>query len=585
MSNDEKNINIELEQSVQRRNSQLEYANARLRKSLRKNTQITLALQRNEARLRLINDTIPIQIGYVDKNEMYQYANKGYSDWFGNPPGYANGRTIPEVIGEDVYEQVKDKVKQALSGNQVSYEYRFKSKNNNDDDDDDDENEDNKNPENDFHFAHSTLVPEFGANGEVLGFFVFSYDITEQRRLQSALIQAQKMEAIGQLTGGLAHDFNNLLTVIIGSLVSLKDHYPNEPFVDDYINPALRSARRGVDLIRRLLTFSRKQELSSQKVNVKRLIADMKHLIRRSLPETIDIFYSTNTQEELYVLADPGQLESALLNFALNARDAMSENLINGGGKIEIVLSEQNFHENSAKLFDINAGNFVVIEVKDNGKGMSKEVLRKASEPFFTTKRLGLGNGLGLAMAKEFAMRSGGNLILESQENFGTNVKLLLPKTSAEDLQDFADLENSNGKNSFNIFNLSAEELKKNLILLVEDEENVRRVIRQQLTDLGFPVIEAENGVVALQILQHIKDIKIKIVISDILMPGGINGYQLVEKIQSDNLPIKFLLMSGYHDEQIALNAESLKLKNKILRKPFDKLELIKQLKLLLFNK
>lgn len=182
-------------------------------------------------------------------------------------------------------------------------------------------------------------------------------------------------------------------------------------------------------------------------------------------------------------------------------------------------------------------------------------------------------------------MRSGGNLILESQENFGTNVKLLLPKTSAEDLQDFADLENSNGKNSFNIFNLSAEELKKNLILLVEDEENVRRVIRQQLTDLGFPVIEAENGVVALQILQHIKDIKIKIVISDILMPGGINGYQLVEKIQSDNLPIKFLLMSGYHDEQIALNAESLKLKNKILRKPFDKLELIKQLKLLLFNK
>ena len=119
----------------------------------------------------------------------------------------------------------------------------------------------------------------------------------------------------------------------------------------------------------------------------------------------------------------------------------------------------------------------------------------------------------------------------------------------------------------------------------MEDEENVRRVIRQQLTDLGFPVIEAENGVVALQILQHIKDINIKIVISDILMPGGINGYQLVEKIQSDNLPIKFLLMSGYHDEQIALNAESLKLKNKILRKPFDKLELIKQLKLLLFNK
>lgn len=562
---------------------------AKLRKSIRQNAQIALALQRNEARLRLINDTIPIQIGYVDKNEMYQYANKGYSNWFGNPPGYANGKSIPEVIGEEVYAQVKDKVKQALNGFQVSYEYRFKSKNkteisdeNESETENENENEKNSehNNENDFHFAHSTLVPEFDSNGEVLGFFVFSYDITEQKRLQSALIQAQKMEAIGQLTGGLAHDFNNLLTVIIGSLVSLKDHYPNEPFIDDYINPALRSARRGVDLIRRLLAFSRKQELSPKKVNVHRLISDMEHLIRRSLPETIEIFYSTKTQGELVVISDPGQLESALLNFALNARDAMSENLIHGGGKIEILLYEQIFHENSAKFFDINAGKFVVIEVKDNGKGMSKEVLQKASEPFFTTKRLGLGNGLGLAMAKEFAKRSGGTLILESKENLGTSVKLVLPKTSAEDTMNSEDFDIDNVKN---IFNLSETELKKNLILLVEDEQNVRRVIRQQLTDLGFPVIEAENGVVALQILQHIKDIKIKIVITDILMPGGINGYQLVEKIQNDNLPIKFLLMSGYHDEQIAINSLSLsKLESKILRKPFDKLELIKQLKLLL---
>lgn len=562
---------------------------AKLRKSIRQNAQIALALQRNEARLRLINDTIPIQIGYVDKNEMYQYANKGYSNWFGNPPGYANGKSIPEVIGEEVYAQVKDKVKQALNGFQVSYEYRFKSKNkteisdeNESETENENENEKNSehNNENDFHFAHSTLVPEFDSNGEVLGFFVFSYDITEQKRLQSALIQAQKMEAIGQLTGGLAHDFNNLLTVIIGSLVSLKDHYPNEPFIDDYINPALRSARRGVDLIRRLLAFSRKQELSPKKVNVHRLISDMEHLIRRSLPETIEIFYSTKTQGELVVISDPGQLESALLNFALNARDAMSENLIHGGGKIEILLYEQIFHENSAKFFDINAGKFVVIEVKDNGKGMSKEVLQKASEPFFTTKRLGLGNGLGLAMAKEFAKRSGGTLILESKENLGTSVKLVLPKTSAEDTINSEDFDTDNVKN---IFNLSETELKKNLILLVEDEQNVRRVIRQQLTDLGFPVIEAENGVVALQILQHIKDIKIKIVITDILMPGGINGYQLVEKIQNDNLPIKFLLMSGYHDEQIAINSLSLsKLESKILRKPFDKLELIKQLKLLL---
>ncbi len=545
-----------------------------------------MALQANKARLRLINDTIPIQIGYVDKNEIYQYANKGYSDWFGNPPGYANGRTIPEVIGEEVYQQVKDKVQQALSGKQVSYEYRFKNPNFDADTETDTDAEsesesdadtkNKKNNENDFHFAHSTLVPEFNEQGEVLGFFVFSYDITEQKRLQSALIQAQKMEAIGQLTGGLAHDFNNLLTVIIGSLVSLKDHYPNEEFVNEYIDPALRSARRGVDLIRRLLTFSRKQELSPQKFCVNRLISDMQHLIRRSLPETIDIVYDADKQPEFFVLVDPGQLESALLNFVLNARDAMGEKLISGGGKIEISLYEQIFHENSAKIFEIHAGNFVVIEIKDNGKGMSNEVLQKASEPFFTTKRLGLGNGLGLAMAKEFAKRSGGNLILLSQENLGTSVKVLLPKISTEDLQ------NSENNNSDEFcqknFKLSENEFKNFLILLVEDEENVRQVIRQQLTDLGFPVIEAENGVVALQILQHINN-DIKIVISDILMPGGINGYQLVEQIQQKKLPIKFLLMSGYHDEQIAINVSY-----KILRKPFDKCELIKQLKSLIFN-
>jgi PAS domain S-box-containing protein len=354
--------NLQLDERVRRRTAQLENANANLRQANAEKERIAAALGRSEARLRLINDTIPILIGYVDHNEVYQYANKGYSDWYGLPEGQVTGRSVIEVTGPEVYAQVGDYVRRALAGQQVGYEYHMQRQGRR-------------------VFAHSTLVPEMGSQGETLGFFVFSYEITEQKRMQAALLQAQKMEAIGQLTGGLAHDFNNLLTVIIGNLAALRDQRPDDAALADFVDPALQSARRGAQLIKRLLSFSRQQPLEPQAVAIGRLIDDLSRLIRRSLPETISI--ATRCDDPaLFARVDPAQLESALLNFAVNARDAMPE-----GGKLEIAASHVELAGDAA-AYDAPPGSYVCIDVSDTGCGMDENTLAHACEPFFTTKRL-----------------------------------------------------------------------------------------------------------------------------------------------------------------------------------------------------
>jgi len=521
--------NIQLEERVRRRTAQLENTFANLRKANEENERIAAALRRSEARLRLINDTIPILIGYVDKDEVYRYANKGYSDWYGHPEGGVTDRGVLDVIGPEVYGQVKDSVKRALSGQQVTYEYQMQR-------------------QGQTVHAQSTLVPEISAEGETLGFFVFSHDITEQKRMQAALLQAQKMEAIGQLTGGLAHDFNNLLTVVIGNLAALQDHRPDDAELNEFVEPALQSARRGVQLIKRLLTFSRQQPLEPQVVDIGQLIGSLAKLVRRSLPESISV--STDLGgASIHTLVDPGQLESALLNFALNSRDAMPQ-----GGRLHIAARAVELDADAA-AFDVKPGRYVLIEVADNGCGMDAETLARACEPFFTTKRLGLGSGLGLAMAYGFAKQSGGGVTIHSQPGQGTTVLLVLPQATPEPEA-----------------NLPGEDSDLphggELVLLVEDEPNVRRVVRQQLIDLGHPVIEAENGRQALDMIDQILDIAI--VVSDVIMPGGLNGRQLAETVLERHPAMRIVLMSGYTDEAAAEGANDLP----VLAKPFVRQDL-----------
>ena len=520
--------NIQLDERVRRRTAQLENANANLMRANSDNSRIAAALRRSEERLRLINDTIPILIGYVDRNEVYQYANKGYSDWYGHPEGGVTGRAVSDVIGPQVYSQVREPVRKALSGQQVTYEYQML-----------------RNGQ--TVFARSTLVPESLPEGDTLGFFVFSYEITEQKRMQAALIQAQKMEAIGQLTGGLAHDFNNLLTVIIGNLAALQDHRPNDDELNEFVEPALQSARRGVQLIKRFLTFSRQQPLEPQAVDIGRLIAGMSKLVRRSVPESIAV--STDlASASIHALVDPGQLESALLNFALNARDAMPE-----GGRLHIAARPVELEHAEAEAFEISPGSYAMIEVADNGCGMDAATLARVYEPFFTTKRFGLGSGLGLAMAYGFVKQSGGGISIRSQPGQGSTVLMVLPLTQPE-------AESGSEQDEVPLAHGGE------LVLLVEDDPNVRRVVRQQLIDLGYPVIEAENANQALEMIGQIPDIAL--MISDVIMPGGINGQQLAARVLAGRPEMRIVLMSGFTEEIISDTALP------VLSKPFVRQDL-----------
>ena len=501
--------NAQLENRVLLRTAELENANARLSLANDENARIAAKLRSSEARLRLINDNMPFLIGYVDKDQHYQYANKAYSNWFGVPIDVV-GSYLPDLIGAELYAHLKGYIDQALAGRQLTYEYQMQR-------------------DGQTVFARSTLVPEISADHETLGFFTFSQDITEQKRMQAALVQAQKMESLGQLTGGLSHDFNNLLTVIIGTLVVLQEHPPQAGELNEFIEPALQSARRGAQLIKRLLTFSRQHPLEPMAVDIAHMIGDMGTLIRRSLPDTIAV--STDFPDgRIDCMVDPAQLESALLNFVMNARDAMP-----AGGRLRIAARAVDLGLDAA-AFAVSPGAYAMVEVADNGCGMDAATLARAYEPFFTTKQFGRGSGLGLSMAYGLVKQSGGGIDLQSQLGQGTTVRLVLPLSHRAD-------DVLGGPCAPDAPALSHA---RELVLLVEDEADVRRVVRQQLIELGYPVIEADSGAQALAMVAQIPDIAI--VLCDVVMPGDIDGRQLGKQVAASHPQMRILLMSGYSD-------------------------------------
>lgn len=518
--------NAELDRRVRARTAELEAANAGLRKAKARLDQAAAELGRSEARLRLITDSVPAFIAYIDRDLVYRFANKGYAGWFGHGKEAVLGATVETVIGRELYLTLRPYLLQALAGEQVSYEYA------------------KPRPNGSSGHARSILVPEFGPDGQVMGFFSLSLDISEQVQAQNALLRAHKMEAVGELAGGLAHDFNNLLTVVIGNLAALQDKHGDTPALMEYVDPAIQAARRGVEVIRQLLTFSRQQTLAPQSVEVGRLVLNLTRLLRCSLPANISI--TTQLPEEaLYVFADPNQLENALLNLALNARDAMP-----AGGQLQIGINQV-------------AGNMVQISVSDSGCGMEAATRARAFEPFFTTKRPDGGSGLGLSMVYGFAEQSNGRASIESTPGLGTAVILQLPQGQPAPAAEPADSP------------AAEEQGGGQLVLLVEDEEAVRKIIRLQLVDLGYAVLEADNGMEALTLLQQVP--QIRHLVSDVVMPGGVNGWQLARQAKQLRPELPVILISGYAQEQDAHCGADPGIVP--LNKPFSKQQLAQALK------
>jgi len=381
--------------------------------------------------------------------------------------------------------------------------------------------------------ALATPVPEeAGGPRRVI---VSARDVTERRKLEEQLRQAQKMEAVGQLTGGVAHDFNNLLTLVLGGLDLIGRQLPQMPPSDALLKigrareMALQGVQRAAALTSRLLAFSRQQALSPRILDANKLVSGICDLLRRTIGESISL--ETVLAGGLWpTFADPNQLESALLNLALNARDAMGS-----GGRLTIETANAALDQVYVRSLSepVEPGQYVLIAVTDTGIGMDRATLERAFDPFFTTKDVGKGTGLGLSQVYGFARQSSGHIKIYSEVGEGTTVKIYLPRQIGGSV-DAEDEAEQNGTNA----------IGTESILLAEDDDALRTYTSEILRELGYRVLEANNGETALRILAA--DAAISLLLTDVVMPGGFNGRQLADEAKRRRPDIKVLFMTGY---------------------------------------
>ncbi len=399
-------------------------------------------------------------------------------------------------------------------------------------------------------------VPSEDGEGRLEGFIT---DITEKKLVEDQLRQAQKMEVVGQLTGGVAHDFNNLLAIIIGNLELAAEAADPTPDVRDQVARALTAAERGATLTRQLLAFSRKQILQAQVLDLNKLVPRAVELLHQALGEHIEI--ETVLAGGLWkTMVDPVQLEHALLNLAVNARDAMPE-----GGRLTIETSNIRLDEDYQQLnYYARPGPYVMLAVTDAGTGMPPEVAARAFEPFYTTKEVGQGSGLGLSMVYGFVKQTGGHIKIYSELGRGTTVKMYFPRT-----RDGATpmLERSLGP----VGGTGGE-----TILVVEDDPEVRRLANETLAALGYRVSEAADAPAALAILRNTPGIHL--LFTDIVLPGGMDGVALAAEARKISPALKVLLTTGYSYNAAVRNGD-LGEDMEILAKPYRKAELTRKIR------
>jgi PAS domain S-box-containing protein len=383
---------------------------------------------------------------------------------------------------------------------------------------------------------------------------------------EDALRQSQKMEAVGQLTGGLAHDFNNLLASIGGSLEVIEKHADMGRLdkVQHFVSMGRASVKRAAALTHRLLTFSRRQTLDPRPVDINRLIAGMEDLIRRTIGPSVQLEV-VSAGGSWPTLVDASQLENALLNLCINARDAMPD-----GGRLTIETANKWLDDRSAKEREIPAGQYVALSVTDTGVGMAADVLAKAFDPFFTTKPLGAGTGLGLSMVYGFARQSGGQVRIYSEVGLGTTVHLYLPR------HDQAALDEVERETPSHM-----ELGEGEVVLVIDDEPAIRALLIEFLKESGYIALDAPDGPTGLRVLQSAG--RIDLLITDVGLPGGMNGRQVADAARAFRPDLKVLFITGYAENAVVGNGHIEKWMS-VMTKPFDFDTLSEKVKVMLSN-
>ncbi|MFL6550716.1 MAG: PAS domain S-box protein [Povalibacter sp.] len=493
-------------------------------------------------------DAMPTMVMYANADCEVTYVNKAVEEVTGLSRVRCIGQSLAEIFSPQERTVLKEHAQAALRG-----EVRT--------------------------FKHSTthngrvrdwqnhFVPEFEPGVEagpqsVRGFFSISYDLTEIKRLEARLLQAQKMEAIGQLTGGIAHDFNNLLGVVLGNLQLLERSLDNDEALSRKVHTAMRAAMRGADLTRRLLALARRQILDPNVIDLNRQLTGLADLMQRTLGESIEV-RMVQAHDLWRTRVDAGQFENAILNLAINARDAM-----NNGGRLTVRTQNVRLDTNFTNgLPQLEPGEYVSVSVADNGVGIEADVLARVFEPFFTTKESGKGSGLGLAMVRGFAEQAGGVATIASEAGRGTTVQVLLPRCREEE----AVREDT--------IVTRAAPTGTETILVVEDDADLRDTVVTALSQFGYRALAAANAERALGILAGSE--KIHLLFTDVMMPGGTLGPELARRARELRPDIDVLFTTGYAESHV-LNGVSGISSSDVIHKPYRNEELALRVRIVL---
>jgi PAS domain S-box-containing protein len=499
----------------------------------------------SEGRLRsliaTVLDTLVDGLVTIDRQGVIQSYNKACTNLFGYEPSEAIGQPVHMLIGGARPSRPTDSVAPGLDASIAriiggAREVLGRRKDGS-------------------TFPMELAVSESADSGDQ-AFVAIIRDLTERHeadKQREQLRQAQKMEAVGQLTGGLAHDFNNLLAIIVGNLDMLREIRAEDPVTDELVRDALDSALRGADLTRRLLAFARRQPLQPERIDVNEVVGAIVRLLMRTLGENI-IIELAMSPTVWPVQIDRAQFEAVIANLATNARDAMPR-----GGSLLIQTHNGHLDEAYASMHsDVTAGDYVVVEVSDSGVGMRPDVLSRIFEPFFTTKEQGRGTGLGLSMVFGFIKQSGGHITVYSEPDKGTTFRLYLPRIRGMPVvvEDRRDEPASRGGNE--------------TVLVVEDNAGLRRIVMRQLREAGYRVLEAPDADVAMTIIGSPEPIDL--LLTDIVMPGAMDGRDLARAAAAQRPQLRTLLTSGFPDARLGSSSQSTGAR--LLSKPYRKEEL-----------